>query len=459
MPLRRLTASLVLLLTVAATAIAEDAAAVGGRPEEALARYIAKPESVYGWTLKEKAEAGGILVYKLELTSQTWQGIEWKHVLHVYEPKNVQFHDHVLLFVSGGSGLRPPGLDEQLLAVGLANMSGGRVALLKQVPNQPLFDDRVEDDLITETWLQYLKTGDQSWPLLFPMVKSAVKAMDAVTELSKQEGWPQPVEKFVVTGASKRGWTSWLTPVADSRVVATAPCVIDTLNFRAQMKDQVETWGTFSEQIADYSSKGLIRANGEKESPREAALRTMMDPWTYREQITIPKLIINGTNDRYWVVDAAKNYYPGLVGPKHVLEIPNAGHSLDGGLGTVTATIAVFYRRTAARKAMPTLEWKFDATDAGQRRLVLSSDSAAQSARLWTAASDTNDFREAAWSDRSMTHRDDRYSVALPDSAENQSLAAFGELRFVDRTVEPPVQFALTTTVKTYLAPQEAAGE
>jgi PhoPQ-activated pathogenicity-related protein len=291
------------------------------------------------------------------------------------------------------------------------------------------------------------------------MVKSAVKAMDAVGELGKKEGWPQPVEKFVITGASKRGWTSWLTPVADPRVVATAPMVIDTLNFRAQMNHQQETWGTFSEQIEDYTRKGLIKGMMSEETPHEAALRTMMDPWTYRERITIPKLLVNGTNDRYWVVDAAQNYFGDLEGPKYVLEIPNAGHGLEGGHDKVIASIAVLFRRAATGTPLPKVVWKWEPSSGGSA-LVLESDPPAQSAAFWTAKSGTNDFREAKWSNRPLDGQGGKYEAALgPAKDATDRLAGFAELKFVDRTIDPPVPFSLTTTVETYLPAETAASE
>lgn len=42
------------------------------------------------------------------------------------------------------------------------------------------------------------------------MVKSAVKAMDALSEWNLSLG-REKLEKFTVTGASKRGWTTWIT--------------------------------------------------------------------------------------------------------------------------------------------------------------------------------------------------------------------------------------------------------
>ena len=182
----------------------------------ALQDYVARPDDSFAWKLIDKQEAAGARVYEVEFISQTWMDMPWKHDLIVFEPAQLKHPEHVLLFITGGSNKNKPKLEDKLLGSSLAALSGTRVALLFQVPNQPLLGGRTEDDLITDTFLFYLATNDARWPLLFPMVKSATRAMDCVEQLAAQE-WKSPVKGFIVTGASKRGWTTWLpipAPVA-----------------------------------------------------------------------------------------------------------------------------------------------------------------------------------------------------------------------------------------------------
>ncbi len=393
---------------------------------QALFKYIAREEKVFEWKLNGKQELETGVVYDLALTSQQWHGIVWKHVLQVYEPAELRHPGHVLLFVTGGSTGGRPGVGDIQRGLILAKLCGARVATIHQVPNQPLFGGRKEDDLITDTWLKYLESGDETWPLLFPMVKSAVKAMDAIEGLAAQE-WKTPVEGFVITGASKRGWTSWLTPVADKRVIATAPMVIDVLNFRPQMKHQLDAWGKYSEQIADYTSKGLIKEGDE--TPRDTQLRLMMDPYTYREQLTLPKLLINGTNDRYWVEDAMSLYWDDLVGPKYVLQVPNAGHGLDGGHELALSTLSAFFQHAVTKTPLPALRWEYSQTADGTSLLTVNSSVKPKFARLWVAHSETRDFRDSQWESQELVAESDSFvgSVAKPQQGH---VAFYSELRF-----------------------------
>ncbi|HCO84802.1 MAG TPA: PhoPQ-activated pathogenicity-like protein PqaA type, partial [Arenibacter sp.] len=112
------------------------------------------------------------------------------------------------------------------------------VAIVRQVPNQPLYDGLTEDELISFTLHNYKNDKDLTWPLLFPMVKSAVRAMDAVQEFSSKN-LEKEVTRFTVTGASKRGWTTWLTGANDKRVETIAPMVIDVLNMPVSLDYQI----------------------------------------------------------------------------------------------------------------------------------------------------------------------------------------------------------------------------
>jgi PhoPQ-activated pathogenicity-related protein len=377
-----------------ATTLAVSALASSARAD--LFEYLKKPDDSFAWKQVENHDWPQGKAFSFEFTSQTWQGIPWTHRLQIYEPKDVKYPNMMLLFITGGSSRSgPPGEREASAYFPIAEACGARVVVLPQVPNQPLLGDKVEDALIAETFLRYLKTKDEEWPLLFPMVKSAVKAMDAAQAWSKERG--QTVEKFVVTGASKRGWTTWLTGAVDDRVAAIAPMVIPTLNMRAQTKHQREVFGgKYSEEIADYSSTGLTEMFSKPEGER---LWHLIDPYYYLDRIREPVIQINGTNDPYWTTDSVNLFWDDIRAPKHLIYVPNAVHGLDksplvgryvvNGLGSI-------FRHVAEGKPLPKLAWTMDA-EASQPRLEIESDPAPRSIRYWVAESRSQDFREATW--------------------------------------------------------------
>ena len=390
--------------------------------------YVKKPEPHFAWKLKQKIDSPLGVVYDIELTSQTWEGIDWTHQLEVYQPKDVAPNASMLLFNTGGKA----SAESVVLGLGLAKQIGAPVAILFGIPNQPLLDGKKEDALIAETFVRYLDTKDADWPLLFPMVKSLVKAMDALQDFSKDE-WKAPVKSFVVAGASKRGWTTWLTAAADQRVSAIAPMVIDTLNMVVQMEHQKQTLGKYSDMIHDYTERGLVPIPDRDEAKH---LWAMIDPYFYRDRLKMPKLLINGANDQYWSTDALNLYWDGLSGDKWVTYVPNAGHNLQQGGDDKTPgdrswamnALAAFTRAQINGKALPHLEWKHD-DSAGRMRLTVDCKPAPSAAHLWAAKGPTLDFRKATWVEQPATI-DKETVTGIVDVPADGCEAFFGALDY-----------------------------
>ncbi len=387
--------------------------------------YVKLDDGAFRWESTAVQSVGSGAIHRLKLTSQVWQNIRWQHQLDVYETPEIKHKDVVLLFITGGSTESKPKPENDAMGFALTTACGARVAVLSQVPNQPLLDGKTEDTLIAETFVRYLETKDDTWPLLFPMVKSAVRAMDAVKAWADKNERPA-ITRFIVSGASKRGWTTWLTGAVDPRVIAIAPMVIDTLNMKAQRAHSLEVWGKFSEQINDYTSRGLTE---KFDDPEGARLWRMVDPHAYREKLTLPKLMINGSNDRYWTLDALNIYWDDLYGPKHVVYLPNAGHNLAVNRHYAVNGVGALFRHAVANKTLPTPSWKHSDDADGRLVLKITSPVPAKSAQLWVAESETRDFRDSVWKPQPL-NVEDREILGRTGRPEKGFVALFGDIEY-----------------------------
>lgn len=193
------------------------------------------------------------------------------------------------------------------------------------------------------------------------------------------------------------------------------------------MKHQLEMWGTHSEQIRDYTSKGLVPSDGQPSSERVTTLWQMMDPVQYRKRLQMPKLLIVGANDRYWTTDAMNLYWDQLEGDKYIHRVPNAGHNLGGGKMKALTTLAVFFQAVAAGQKLPAVTWRATTTDQ-EVRLTVSSDTTPIKVTLWEAFSDSLDFRDSVWQPTSMNPEGDGW-VGI-SHRETGHHAVFAELTF-----------------------------
>jgi PhoPQ-activated pathogenicity-related protein len=122
----------------------------------------------------------------------------------------------------------------------------------------------------------------------FPMVKSALRAMD-MTEEIVNEKFGKSISKWAVTGGSKRGWTTWLVSGVDpERVVLSVPVVADMLNFSKTMHMWYRNLGAITVAQIGYWAD---RVHENIDNPH---FGDYADPIIYNERMTMTKMIISG---------------------------------------------------------------------------------------------------------------------------------------------------------------------
>jgi len=400
-------------------------------PEKALKSYINNGDKTFSWEIKDSGKLGNLKIYQVLLTSQKWRGITWRHQLTIVVPATIQY-DGAMLFIAGGSDKdeQPNWSKEDKMwpALGaIASKNKAIVALIKQVPNQPLYDGKTEDELISFTLHQFKKDKDYSWPLLFPMVKSAVRSMDAIQEFASKN-LNQPIKNFVISGASKRGWTTWLSDaIDDNRVKAIGPMVIDMLNMPKTLSYQLETYGEYSIQIEDYVKLGIPQGADTKEGK---AITSMIDPYSYREKLTVPKIIFIGTNDEYWTADAIKHYYDKIPGKNLIHYVPNAGHDLGGGKQALEA-LSAFFGLTLQNKEYPVSTWDVAKVKNGFEITVNAKSEDLVDAAIWGTTSSDRDFRNNLWLTRSVKPQGSTVKYTIPFVKKGYQ-AFYIDLRYKD---------------------------
>jgi PhoPQ-activated pathogenicity-related protein len=383
------------------------------------------------------------------LVSQRWRGVEWTHELSLYVPAAVVAargagDGPMLLWIDGGSSQKLPAADAGpsdavKSAAKAADAAGLPVAVIRQVPYQPMFGGLMEDGLIAHSFVEYVKTGDPTWPLLLPMVKAAVAAMDAAVEIARTE-WKLDVDGFVVTGASKRGWTSWLTTAIDPRVVGVVPQVIDMLSMDRHLRLQTQSFGGLSDKLTDYTSRGIEKLLG---TPRGRELIGIVDPFSYRDRLTAPKLISLGTNDPYWPLESLDLYRGDLPGPCWVSYCPNAGHGIP--MQRWAGLVIAMGKHVSGDEPLPDVRWRFAPGGDGVA-CVLHAAPRPERVVLWETESATRDFRQSKWLPAALAGDGPEWEVPLgAGMAEGGGRwkAAVVEVHYARN----PIPLVLTTSV------------
>lgn len=342
--------------------------------ENVLDRYVARPDPAFGWKVEKTFTGAGYHGAVLELTSQTWLSEKqldrpvWKHWLTVTVPDTLT-SQKAFLYIGGGSSANaaPKGPSERFAL--MATDTHSVVAELGQVPNQPLrFAEtpdtpRSEDDIIAYLQARYDPVNNPEALVRLAMVKSGTAAMTAVEQyLASEAGGKAKIDGFVVSGGSKRAWTTWLVGLLDPRVVGMIPIVINVLDVDATTRHHWEAMGYFSPALGDYVRNKLIPDQIGK--PRMNAVNAIEDPLNYRgrPRMKIPKFIINAVGDEYFPPDNTHFSYPLLPGPKQLRMLPNSKHSTAG--TDINESMTAWYDATIHGRAIPQDSWSLRADGA-----------------------------------------------------------------------------------------------
>ena len=384
------------LAALAIAALCSVASSAELPPKTVIDDYVRKPDDSFSWRVLSSSEADGVLSVVVDMVSQRWltpadvDRPEWQHWLTLSIPAGMT-SETALLYIGGGrNGGEPPTASNERMAI-IAKATGTVVAELGMVPNQPLVfhedgKQRYEDDLIGYAWAQFLDIGDARWLPRNAMVKSAVRAMDAVTAVMASEaGGERKVDRFAVAGGSKRGWTAWMVGAMDERVVGLIPIVIDVLNVEPSMRHHFAAYGFWAPSVGDYVAHGIMRRFGE---PRLAALYDLVDPYAYRHRLTMPKLVLNAAGDQFFLPDSSSFYWNELQGAKSLRYVPNADHSLGG--SDAVETIAAFHALLARGESAPRFSWQ----RSPDGTLRVHAEDAPEEVWLWQATNpQARDFR------------------------------------------------------------------
>ncbi|NEX21764.1 PhoPQ-activated pathogenicity [Thiorhodococcus mannitoliphagus] len=384
----------------------------------ALDDYVAKVDPSYGYSHRETRHGWGYSVHVIEMTSQQWRSpaevdqVLWTHEVLIAVPWI--FHSDnqntAFLIVNGGHNDGSPGTNNDEVMGIMAEITGSVVAMISQIPNQPLqFADesepREEDAILAYGMDKHLLTGDPEWLAQLPMTKAVVRALDTVQTFSATYPRAFPalprIDDAIVIGGSKRGWTTWLTAAVEarkgpaSRIKAILPGSIDLLNLADQFTHHWEAYGFYSPAVQDYAAFDLPCRS---KTPAGRAMLEIIDPYAYRDRLTMPKLLVNSAGDQFFLPDSSQFYWWGLPGPKRLRYSLNTDHSQGQDLVSIILPTLSWLSDVLDDKASPQIDWTF-APDGSIR---VWTDTPPQGVRLWQATNPkARDFRletlGAAW--------------------------------------------------------------
>ena len=420
--------------------------------------YIESTKNEFSYDIQEVIYEENWTGYHIKMISGEWldskkvDQVEWWHYVDIIIPKQTTSSTGIM-FIDGGEKSEDYfRLDAQ--SIRNAIKTEAVIVNVSNIPFQPLNflsseqDSFEEDDLIAFAWNKFLKQGakqkDVEWLPRFPMTRAIVRAMDLAQEIVLQNDIV--VKDFVVSGASKRGWTAWTTAAVDSRVKAVVPMVIDMLNLVPSFENHYRSYGEFSPAVQEYVNYNIQDWLGTEEFK---VLMSYIEPFSFIDKFTMPKYIINAGSDEFFSTDSWRFYYDKLPGEKIIRYVPNKNHSLDGRY--LTEDLVSYFYRVINDIEIPSLSWNLS-----DNKLIAELDyDGDYDVSVWTAKNDDGrDFR--LWEEGELWEETSIGKLANNKYELNVSSNLKGyKATMIEFTIDPESEFPLIISTGPFVFPEK----
>ena len=423
-----------------------------------MSNYIESTKNEFSYDIQEVIYEENWTGYHIKMISGEWldskkvDQVEWWHYVDIIIPKQTTSSTGIMFIDGGEKSDDYFRLDAQ--SIGNAIKTEAVIVNVSNIPFQPLNflsseqDSFEEDDLIAFAWNKFLKQGakqkDVEWLPRFPMTRAIVRAMDLAQEILLQNDIV--VKDFVVSGASKRGWTAWTTAAVDSRVKAVVPMVIDMLNLVPSFENHYRSYGEFSPAVQEYVNYNIQDWLGTEEFK---VLMSYIEPFSFIDKFTMPKYIINAGSDEFFSTDSWRFYYDKLPGEKIIRYVPNKNHSLDGRY--LTEDLVSYFYRVINDIEIPSLSWNLS-----DNKLIAELDyDGDYDVSVWTAKNDNGrDFRlweeGELWEETSIGKlANNKYELNV-----NSNFKGY-KATMIEFTIDPESEFPLIISTGPFVFPEK----
>ena len=327
--------------------------------------YIESTKNEFSYEIEDIIYEEEWTGFHIKMISGEWldkkkvEDVEWSHYVDIVIPKETLTETGIMFIDGGVKDETYFRLDS--ISISYALKTKSIIVNIHNIPAQPINflasdqENFYEDDLIAFAWSQFLERGakkkDIEWLPRLPMTRAVVRSMDLAQEIALQNS--KELSEFVVSGASKRGWTAWTTAAVDDRIVGVVPMVIDMLNLVPSFENHFRSYGEFSPAVQEYVKYNIPDWMGTEEFK---VLMSYVEPYSFKDKFTMPKYIINAGSDEFFSTDSWRFYYEELPENKLIRYVPNANHSLSGEY--LSNDLVSFFYRVVNKIDLPILEWE-----------------------------------------------------------------------------------------------------